>query len=90
MDAFEGEAVTPRSGSRVNASNFALLMAKYDVSPWLLDPRSKRMRRWDMVIAMALIYTATLTPFEVAFVDSKPSSRIDPSLSSFPIYVINL
>jgi len=65
------------------------ILAKYDVSPWLLDPRSKRMKRWDSIIALALLYTALLTPYEIAFLDMKPASKIDVKLSSFVLYCIN-
>ena len=35
--------------------------------PWLIDPRvSKRVGYWDALTAMALIFTATITPYEVA------------------------
>jgi len=93
-DAFEatasgGHDVSWTSGM-LAAANFKQLLAKFEVSPWLLDPRSKRMKNWDAAVAVALIYTATLTPYEVAFVDTKPGPKLDPSLSSFPIYVINL
>jgi hypothetical protein len=35
-----------------------------------LHPHSKRMRRWDMVMTIALIFTATVTPYEVGVVYS--------------------
>ena len=38
-----------------------------DVPPFVIDPRSARMRRWELVTAAALIFTATVTPVEVAF-----------------------
>lgn len=35
---------------------------------WLAtDPASRRSRRWDCAVLVALLYTATLTPVEVAF-----------------------
>eukprot|EP00397_Hematodinium_sp_SG-2012_P001535 GEMP01001538.1.p1 GENE.GEMP01001538.1~~GEMP01001538.1.p1 ORF type:complete len:1129 (+),score=163.90 GEMP01001538.1:174-3560(+) len=36
--------------------------------PWyLIHPRSKKMHTWDNITVVALIYTALVTPFEVAF-----------------------
>lgn len=87
-DAFEAADGSDDDSARDN--NFKKLLAKFEVSPWLLDPRSKRMKQWDGLIALALVYTATLTPYEVAFIDTKPGGRLDSSLSAFPIYVINV
>ena len=39
--------------------------------PWyVVDPRTQMMMRWDMVTAMALVWTAIATPYEVAFLAS--------------------
>ena len=48
------------------------------------------MKRWDAIIAVALVYTATITPYEVAFLDTKPGSRMSADLPTFPIYLVNL
>lgn len=40
-------------------------------SPWVISPRSKYMRRWDMVTLVLLLYTAVVTPVEVSFMDTK-------------------
>ena len=37
------------------------------VSHSTLDPRSKFIKRWDLITLSALTYTAFVTPFEVAF-----------------------
>ena len=72
------------------ASKLAAIIKRYEVSPFLLDPRSKWMKRWDMIIAVALVYTATVTPYEVAFLDTKPGYRMNSGLPTFPIYLINV
>lgn len=87
-DAFE--AASGNYNADDDSESFDKLLAKFSVSPWLLDPRSKRMKQWDGVIALALVYTATVTPYEVAFIDTKPGGKLDASLRSFPIYVINV
>ena len=48
------------------------------------------MKRWDLIIGIALVYTATITPYEVAFLDSKAGGSTHPSLPTFPIYIINV
>ena len=40
-------------------------------SPWVISPRSKYMRRWDMVTLVLLLYTAVVTPVEVSFMETK-------------------
>mmetsp|Transcript_9796 Transcript_9796/g.34132 ORF Transcript_9796/g.34132 Transcript_9796/m.34132 type:complete len:698 (+) Transcript_9796:423-2516(+) len=50
---------------------FQVMMEKYEVSPYLFDPRSTSMNRWDMYIAILLLYTALVTPFEVGFLQTE-------------------
>jgi len=55
-------------------------------SRFVLHPaKNKYLRYWDVVTSFALLYTATLTPFEAAFV--QPS--IDPNVWQDPWFVIN-
>lgn len=88
MDTFQ--AGSGHHNADEASESFNKLLAKYSVSPWLLDPRSKRMKQWDSVIVLALVYTAMVTPYEVAFIDTKPFGKLDTGLGSFPIYVINM
>ena len=37
---------------------------------WLIDPRDTFMRRWDILTLYLLGFTAVVTPFEVAFLDT--------------------
>ena len=46
-----------------------------------IDPRSSVMRNWDSVVALLLMFTCIVTPFEVAFI------RTSPFLSAF--FIIN-
>uniref|UniRef100_A0A061SEQ6 Voltage-gated ion channel superfamily n=1 Tax=Tetraselmis sp. GSL018 TaxID=582737 RepID=A0A061SEQ6_9CHLO len=39
----------------------------YSTPRGLLDPRKKGMQHWDLLIAVLLIFTAVVTPYEVAF-----------------------
>lgn len=43
----------------------------YTIPKGLLDPRKPVMQRWDLVIAALLVFTAVVTPFEVAFVETR-------------------
>ena len=89
-DAFESENGPRIDSSVAGEERFNKLLSKFSVSPWLLDPRSRRMRNWDALVALALVYTATVTPYEVAFLDTKPGPKVDTNLSAFPIYVFNV
>ena len=42
--------------------------------PFILDPTSKRMQQWDVLMMTLLLYTATVTPFEIAFIETDPDS----------------
>jgi len=41
------------------------------VKDFLIDPNCKYMKVWDMIIGICLLYTAMLTPFEVAFMETQ-------------------
>ena len=38
-------------------------------SRWLLNPRSAKMMYWDALVGLCLLFTATFTPYEVAFIE---------------------
>jgi potassium voltage-gated channel Eag-related subfamily H protein 7 len=38
---------------------------------WVLDPTGRFMRKWDFIVSYLLLFTALVTPFEVAFLKSK-------------------
>ena len=42
--------------------------------PFILDPSSKRMQQWDLLMMILLLFTATVTPFEIAFIPTDPDS----------------
>ena len=44
--------------------------------PFVLDPTSKRMQQWDLLMMVLLLYTATVTPFEIAFIQTDPESLL--------------
>lgn len=39
--------------------------------PYMIDPRSKSSRQWDIIIAVLLLFTALVTPYEVAFISTQ-------------------
>jgi len=44
---------------------------------WVLSPNDKTIRRWDLVTFAALLFTAVVTPAEVAFLDPKDNWPFD-------------
>ena len=36
-------------------------------SKWVINPNTEFMKRWDMFVTLLLMYTASITPFSVAF-----------------------
>ena len=49
---------------------------------YILDPQSTQVQIWDGFTALALIYTALVTPFEVGFLGA-PTSALEP------LFVVN-
>lgn len=63
-----------KAASRTRPDSSAETLAVYSVAKlrakrwWVIDPRKSRwMSTWDAVTTVALLYTAVVTPFEVAF-----------------------
>ena len=57
-------------------------LAEYYKGTSVIDPRkSKFMPVWDVILLLALFYTATVTPFEVTF--------IDEGACITPLFVVN-
>eukprot|EP00937_MAST-01D_sp_MAST-1D-sp2_P002484 g2484.t1 len=54
-------------------------MATPDMTPWIIDPRANWRKKWDITMILLLVYTALVTPYEVAFLETS----IDP------LFVIN-
>lgn len=40
---------------------------------WILNPRSAFIRSWDLVTILLLLFTAVVTPYEVAFLNTSPA-----------------
>ena len=63
----------PASLKDSNVSRFEVAaiqrMIRREQQTCVLNPRSKAMVRWDVLTLLALAFTATVTPFEVAFLD---------------------
>ncbi|DBB02391.1 TPA: hypothetical protein ACH3X3_011394 [Trebouxia sp. C0006] len=45
------------------------LPAFVPASRWVIDPHDNWVRYWDVVILLLLVFTSTVTPFEVSFLD---------------------
>jgi hypothetical protein len=48
------------------------LLRERMASPWLINPHAPAMRRWDGATTLALLFTASITPYEVAFLETDP------------------
>ena len=52
------------------------MLSRQKKNPWLVDPRtSKRLSYWDAFVGLLLVYTALLTPYEVAFLPVPSDAR---------------
>lgn len=54
-----------------------------------LDPRGAFLVRWTFLTSLLLVYTALITPYEVAFV-SEPVSSVDVSTGDLILWWVNL
>ena len=60
----------------VDMGAVAAARAKMDTAPWyVLRPDGKLVTRWDALTSLALVFTAIVTPFEVAFLPEAESPR---------------
>lgn len=56
-----------------------------EMTGWIIDPGSKFCQKWDTVTFCALLFTAVVTPVEVAFTGTKPLQVPD----EVPLLVMN-
>lgn len=57
---------------------------------YLINPDGKKMQFWDAVTTTALVFTAIVTPFEVACLDGEsPASTPFAKLISDPLWTVN-
>ena len=40
-------------------------------APWVIDPKGAFSRRWDVLMVVLLLFTAVVTPYETAFLETK-------------------
>ena len=71
-------------GAITDTAILATRQAKQINKPWYqIDPRkSKVMGYWDSITGLALIFTALVTPFEVAFLEAAESA-------GEPMFIVN-
>lgn len=66
----EGEKT--RAKSRLNQESFRYRRQLKRKQGRTLDPHSRVIQRWDMVTTVALLFTASVTPFEVCILEPTP------------------
>lgn len=52
-------------------------------SAWLVNPNSTGMKAWDIVVLLLLLFTATVTPYEVAFLSAALGDPSSTKISQF-------
>eukprot|EP00746_Dinoflagellata_sp_MGD_P135547 gnl/MRDRNA2_/MRDRNA2_69592_c0_seq1.p1 gnl/MRDRNA2_/MRDRNA2_69592_c0~~gnl/MRDRNA2_/MRDRNA2_69592_c0_seq1.p1 ORF type:complete len:303 (+),score=37.48 gnl/MRDRNA2_/MRDRNA2_69592_c0_seq1:81-989(+) len=61
----------PKGVTRASmSSTYGIEMGGKEVK-WIIDPKSKFMQKWDILTALALVFTSVVTPFEVGFLETK-------------------
>ena len=56
-----------------------------DLQGWIIDPKSRFIQRWDGITFAALVFTAIVTPVEVAFTGTKPM-RFGVYTGEYPLF----
>lgn len=66
-----------RKGSRV-FDNGVTEVATIEITPWyIIHPKNKLKNIWNVILAILLLYTVTLMPFALAFINSSPGDIWD-------------
>lgn len=55
----------------VQAANLRLAEHSKKDERWIINPNGRFMQKWDVLTAVALIFTSIVTPFEVGFLETK-------------------
>ena len=81
-----GDIVMVDSDLTAKSSAQAAAAPNHPHPPWLIDPRkSKFIGYWDLVTGLALLFTAIVTPWEVAF--AKPPTTALESMFLFNRFI---
>lgn len=74
----EGEGMGERGQqpSLFKKANANIMATALEPTRWVLDPRHRRMARWDSFVAVLLLFTAIVTPFEVCFLEPEWRSAL--------------
>eukprot|EP00854_Cymbomonas_tetramitiformis_P020165 gene20165-24136_t len=59
-------------------------------SKWVIDPRWPIMRKWDMVTFLLLVFTALVTPYEVAFLSTDLNAMFFVNRLVDTLFIIDL
>ena len=70
---------------KINAQSAMYRKQIRNMRSMTFDPHSKAVQRWDVITSLALLFTATVTPFEVGIVEPSP---LDVMLTQ-PLFWIN-
>lgn len=68
---FSPACVPPKALCSLEASTAPLTFASLPGGAHPVPVRSPFMKNWDLLMALLLLFTATVTPFEVAFLETK-------------------
>ena len=85
---FDTDAAAPGAHAR------AASLKRHTYSRLLADPRMPAVRRWDVLILLWLLFTASLSPFEVAFMsgfglEEPPESTAIDERFALALFVLN-
>jgi CRP-like cAMP-binding protein len=86
-DEGESDFVFPHHVVRTAEEDLAIIKAKIasmEDHGNLIDPKSEAMKMWDIFCAVLLIYTAYMTPVEVAFMETEVKTSV-----GLVLFVIN-
>ena len=79
-------SATDLATDSARAAQLAQYEERLKPNPWLIDPNSKYMSNWDLVTLSALMFTAIVTPVEVAFITD---TVVQTRSAYYTLYALN-
>ena len=80
------DSATDLATDSARAAQLAQYEERLKPNRWLIDPNSKYMSNWDLVTLSALMFTAIVTPVEVAFITD---TVVQTRSAYYTLYALN-
>jgi len=67
-----------------------ILKSELRAKSWLIDPHCQSMKIWDAVVALCLLFTAIVTPYEVSFIRKTGFGLFVVNMIVYSVFIVDM